>query len=555
MGFNIYTAMFNQLDAALAGVVAAYAGVIGWISGPLRVGVTIYIILLGFAVLRGAVEYPFREFVYRGMKLAALVFAVTTLYGASVGLLAMNGLPREVANAVGAQDVNGLGGFFDAILKGAVRAIANIKEIVQTHTTEEGTNLAGIPNNWDEIIVSEIINVVIMLAALLASALGFAICAPRSLSMNIWRSPYFFSFHKRDIGHTLIVGPTGGGKTVIVNFLMAQAEKTGARQIFIDKDRGAQIFVLASGGTYLTLENGKPTGFAPLKALENKPEDRAWLSLWVRQLVRAESRPITVQEERLIDEGIAAVMRLPRVDRSLDALRTMLGMSDAGGIGARLEKWTSRGSMGWVFDNAVDEMTLDARFIGFDMTDFLDNADIRTPLMLYLFHRVDKLLTGERTIIAVDEFWKALGDDAFRSFAQDGLKTYRKRNAMMVFATQSPADALKSDIAHSILEQVATQVMLPNPKGARRDYVEGFSLTDAEYQLIREELSPESRKFLVKQGHDSVVVELDLTGLDDELAVLSGRAETTPIAVQAAAEFGPDPANWLPVFHQRRRPS
>ena len=177
MGFNIYTAMFKQLDAALAGVVAAYAGVIGWISGPLRVGVTIYIILLGFAILRGAVEYPFREFVYRGMKLAALVFAVTTLYGASVGLLAMNGLPREVANAVGAQDVNGLGGFFDGILKGAVRAIANIKEIVQTHTTEEGTNLAGIPNNWDEIIVSEIINVVIMLAALLASALGFAICA------------------------------------------------------------------------------------------------------------------------------------------------------------------------------------------------------------------------------------------------------------------------------------------------------------------------------------------------------------------------------------------
>src|SRR3546814_19708825 len=89
----------------------------------------------------------------------------------------MNGLPREVANAVGAQDVNGLGGFFDGILKGAVRAIANIKEIVAAHTAEEGENLVGIPNNWDEIIVSEIINDVIMLAALLASALGFAICA------------------------------------------------------------------------------------------------------------------------------------------------------------------------------------------------------------------------------------------------------------------------------------------------------------------------------------------------------------------------------------------
>src|SRR3546814_13002578 len=84
----------------------------------------------------------------------------------------------------------------------------------------------------------------------------------------------------------------------------------------------------------------------------------------------------------------------------------------------------------------------------FPYTTLVRSADVRTPLMLYLFHRIDKLLTGERTIIAVDEFWKALGDDAFRSFAQDGLKTYRKRNAMMVFATQSPADALKSDIAH-----------------------------------------------------------------------------------------------------------
>ena len=369
------------------------------------------------------------------------------------------------------------------------------------------------------------------------------------------RSPYFFSFHKADVGHTMVIGPSGGGKTVIVNFLMAQAEKTGARQIFIDKDRGAQIFVLASGGTYLTLSNGTPTGFAPLKALANTSEDRAWLNLFVRQLVKSEGKPITVQEERMIDEGVTAVMRLPPEQRSFDALRTMLGMADASGVGARLEKWTSRGSMGWVFDNAEDEMKLDSRFIGFDMTDFLDNAEIRTPLMLYLFRRIDALLTGERTIIAIDEFWKALGDDAFRSFAQDGLKTYRKRNALMVFATQSPADALKSDISHSILEQVATKIMLPNPNGNRRDYVDGFSMTEAEYALIREELSPESRKFLVKQQHDSVVVELDLSGMDDELAVLSGRAETTAIATEVMAEYGRDPAVWLPIFHNRRRPS
>ena len=117
------------------------------------------------------------------------------------------------------------------------------------------------------------------------------------------------------------------------------------------------------------------------------------------------------------------------------------------------------------------------------------------------------------------------------------------------------ATQLKSDISHSILEQVATKIMLPNPFGARRDYVEGFALSEAEFKLVREDLAPESHKFLVKQGHDSVVVELDLSGLDDALAVLSGRAETTAVADEIIAEVGADPALWLPLFHQRRRPS
>lgn len=244
MGFDIYTEMFTQLNGALAAVIATYAGVIGWISGPLRVGVTIYIILLGFAILRGAVEYPFREFVYRGMKLAALVFAVTTLYGASVGLLAMDGLPREVASAVGAQDVNGLGGFFDGILKGAVRAIANIKDIVHAHTVEEGENWAGIPNNWDEIIASEIINIVIMLAALLASALGFAICAFALFALSLLAAvgpifvaallfdstrPFFFQWLGSIVNYVILVA-----FTLLVTVFIANAADAFIDAITLD---------------------------------------------------------------------------------------------------------------------------------------------------------------------------------------------------------------------------------------------------------------------------------------------------------------------------------
>jgi len=198
-------------------------------------------------------------------------------------------------------------------------------------------------------------------------------------------------------------------------------------------------------------------------------------------------------------------------------------------------------------------VSLDSPLLGFDMTDFLDNPEVRTPLMMYLFHRLDALVDGRRLVIDIDEFWKALGDEAFRGLAQDGLKTYRKQNAFMVFGTQSPADVLRSPIAHTILEQCATKIFLPNPHAAERDYIDGFGLTRREFALVREELAPEARQFLIKQGLNSVVVELRLDGLDDDLAVLSGRAETVELLDKLRALHGDNVNQWLGPFHQLRR--
>ncbi len=377
--------------------------------------------------------------------------------------------------------------------------------------------------------------------------------APVALLRTSAMSPFYFNFHTGDIGHTFICGPTGSGKTVVQNFMLAQMEKLGAQQIFIDKDRGAEIFVRACGGAYLPLRNAAPTGFAPFKALEYTPANLLFLGQLVRKLVTPADRPLTVQEERRIDDGIQALAPLPQANRSLQALRQLLGQRDPEGIGARLERWTRTGPLGWVLDNEADEMSLEGRFLGFDMTDFLDNPEVRTPIMMYLFHRIDALADGRRLVVDIDEFWKALGDEAFRGLAQDGLKTYRKRNAMMVFGTQSPSDVLKSPIAPTIVEMCATKIYLPNPYGSAKDYVEGFGLTNEEFRLIREELAPESRQFLVKQGHNSVVVELNLNGLDDELAILSGRTETVELLDRIRDRHGDDPAVWEPIFHIERR--
>lgn len=365
-------------------------------------------------------------------------------------------------------------------------------------------------------------------------------------------SPLYFNLHYGDLGNTFIGGPSGSGKTVLLNFILSQCEKFDAHIVFFDKDRGADLFVRAVGGTYLPLKNGRPTGCAPLKGMELTPENKVFLSQWVTKLVGTRSREFSVADMRDIAGALDGLADLPVKDRTIGALRTFLNNTDPEGIAARLRRWERGGPLGWVFDNDADEIGMGAKFLGYDMTDFLDNEEIRTPLMAYLFQRVEQLIDGRRIIIVIDEFWKALADEGFRDLAQNKLKTIRKQNGLMLFATQSPRDAINSPIAHTIIEQCPTQVFMPNSRGSRADYVDRFKLTEREYELIARELSNGSRRFIVKQGHNSIVAELNLGGLDDELAILSGRTGNVELADAIRAQVGDDPEVWLPRFHQQR---
>jgi len=378
-----------------------------------------------------------------------------------------------------------------------------------------------------------------------------------ALLKTVSGSPYYFNFHDSDLGNTFICGPSGAGKTVLLNFMLSQLEKHDPQVVFFDKDRGADLYVRAAGGTYYPLRNGKPTGCAPLKALDLTPDNKVFLANWVGRLVGSAKRELSVIELRDIAAAIDGLADLSVEQRTIGALRTFLDNTNLEGIAARLRRWERGGPLGWVFDNTNEEIgfgTLDAggTIVGFDMTDFLDNEEIRTPLMAYLFHRVEQLIDGRRIIIVIDEFWKALQDDDFRDLAHNKLKTIRKQNGLMLFATQSPQDAIASPIAHTIIEQCPTQIFLPNARGNHSDYVGGFKLTEREYELIARELSVESRRFVLKQGHRSVVAELNLQGFEDELAVLSGRTANVELADAIRIEAGDKPEDWLPIFHERR---
>lgn len=235
------------------------------------------------------------------------------------------------------------------------------------------------------------------------------------------------------------------------------------------------------------------------------------------------------------------------------------------GLYSRMRKWTAGNSLGWVFDNPKDTIDLSkANIIGFDYTDIIDNQEVRVPVINYLLHRLESLIDGRPLIYVMDEFWKILdGEGGLKEFAKNKQKTIRKQNGLGIFATQSPEDALKSDIAAALIEQTATMILLPNPNANRDDYIEGLKLTDAEYQVIKA-LDERSRCFLVKQGHSSSVCQLNLRGLDDGLAVISASTDNIEIlhtilaekvALKGVDENSLLPEDWLDDFYQRRKGS
>jgi type IV secretion system protein VirB4 len=387
-----------------------------------------------------------------------------------------------------------------------------------------------------------------------------------SLFVTSARSPYYFSLHasdpadpdggsRKDTGHTLICGPTGSGKTVFIGFLIALLDRRGATQAVFDKDRGLEILVRALGGEYLPLKNGVATGFNPLQ-LPSTPANVEFLKAWLRIL---SGEPLQARhagparESADLDQALRGTLALEPEMRRLSRLVEFLDPTDPEGVHARLARWCDvcGGDYAWVFDNPRDTVVprLTGRsIIGFDVTEFLDHPLTRPPITLYLFHLVRQLLDGRRFVCWMDEFWRLLADPAFESFAKDGPKTWRKLNGVMCLATQSPSDVLDSSISRTLIEQTPTKVFFPNADADFQEYTQGFGLTEREFNLIKHQLEPGSRMFLVKQAHHSVVCQLDLKGFDAELAVISGRATEVRRMYRIMDATGPDPTNWLPQF-------
>jgi len=289
---------------------------------------------------------------------------------------------------------------------------------------------------------------------------------------------------------------------------------------------------------------GEPTGFNPL-SLPDNAANRAFLRDWLGVLLKAEGPEELATISQAVDATYANDPKLRRL-RHFKELLSGARRPQPGDLADRLSAWIGeQGEHAWLFDNAEDKLDLDNRVLGFDMTALLEDPRLRTPTMMYLFHRIEERLDGSPTMILIDEGWKALDDSVFAARIRDWLKTLRKRNALIGFATQSARDALESRISTALVEQTATMVFMPNSRARPEDYCDGFGLTDHEFNLIRS-LPAHSRCFLVRQPDASVVVRLDLSGAPEVLTMLSGRESSVRRVDLLREAVGDEPAAWYP---------
>jgi type IV secretion/conjugal transfer VirB4 family ATPase len=299
-------------------------------------------------------------------------------------------------------------------------------------------------------------------------------------------NPFYLNLNVRDVGHTLIIGRTGSGKSTLLSILALQWPKyPGARVIILDKDRSARAATLAMGGAIFEPGNeAAPVAFQPLRDLATRA-DRTWASQFVLALFAAQGVRETPLLKEHIEGALDGLASYDAGDRTLSTLVHLLASFD-GAHAQALQPYFGRGSFAQIFDAAHDSLTT-SHWTMVEMGPLMSLGPAAIlPALLYLFHRFDHQFTGAPTLVVLDEAWVFLGHPIFAQYLQAWLKTLRKKNVFIIFATQEVADATNNPILHStILSACSTTIFLADPKAPElsKQY-EGLGLSPTEIQTI-----------------------------------------------------------------------
>jgi len=272
-------------------------------------------------------------------------------------------------------------------------------------------------------------------------------------------TPFWFNLHVRDVGHTLIFGPIGAGKSTLLALIAAQFRRYDQAQVFAF-DKGMSMFALceAVGGTHYDVGGSDALSFAPLQHIDD-PAELAWAEEWVGTLLELQGAPVTPRDRNEIHKAMRLLRSSPVDMRSLTDFVNLIQDQR---LKEGLQHYTRAGAMGYLLDAETDQLGL-SPFMVFEIEDLMNLGDKNLiPVLLYLFHRIEKALTGQPVLLILDEAWLMLGHPAFRAKIREWLKVLRKANCAVVMATQSLSDAKNSGILDVLVESCQTKVFLPN---------------------------------------------------------------------------------------------
>jgi len=380
---------------------------------------------------------------------------------------------------------------------------------------------------------------------------------PIALFRTAAGTPYAFQFHisedKAAVAHAVAIGPTGAGKTTLINFLTAMAMRHERLHAYmVDRHGGAFIFTNAVGGNYVVFEGsnlpGTQSALNPFQCTDS-PENRSFLRGFLQALAELED-PDTIEEIGFAVEAAFESPGLPRGMRSLANIYDAV-FSKAKPLRKALHKWVDPSVYGTVFNAPNDNLDLiSTRLVSFDFTRLYEHDDLARAVILYLMHRIQSSITELRApaLIFIDETEPIVRHPIFRNYFMQMLQEYRKRSAAVISAFQRPEAIMQAGLGEAIRGQAQTTFFFPNPQAREREY-QDWGLTDREWAYVKGKLSLNRslrRSVLMKRASgESVIIDTDLSALGNLIRVFFSDESSRALAEGLMRDLGRD---WLQIY-------
>jgi type IV secretion system protein TrbE len=359
---------------------------------------------------------------------------------------------------------------------------------------------------------------------------------PLMIAKTKGATPFRLCLHVGDVGHTLIVGPTGAGKSVLLSMFALQFRRYPGSQIIVfDKGRSARAATLAMGGRWYELGVNGGLAFQPLRRIDDNGS-RLWALDWLCGVLTHERVLISPEVKESVWSALRSLASAPRRERTMTGLVALLARDE---LRQALEPYTLEGPYGRFLDADQDDLS-ESDIITFEMDELMNLSGLIAPFLTYTFHALESRFSGRPTLLVIDEAWVFLDDPLFSQRIREWLKTLRKLNVAVVFATQSLTDIAGSKIASAISESCPTRIFLPNPRAvepAQSEIYSRFGLNETQIRLISKAFP--KREYYLQSRVGNRLFELGLGPIALALAASSTPDDQRLINV-AIAESGPE---------------